>query len=135
MNRIVLLTHSGLGRGFLSVLEHIYGAVPDAVELREIGADSDLEWEKAQLRQRIGQLAPGEALLILTDLFGATPTNIVPVEMLGARARMVTGVNLPMLLRALSRRDMPVQPWLDAVLAGAHEGIRAFPHKRGNFPS
>ncbi|WP_319025694.1 PTS sugar transporter subunit IIA [Acidithiobacillus caldus] len=86
MNRIVLLTHSGLGRGFLSVLEHIYGAVPDAVELREIGADSDLEWEKAQLRQRIGQLAPGEALLILTDLFGATPTNIVPVEMLGARA-------------------------------------------------
>lgn len=105
MNRIVLLTHSGLGRGFLSVLEHIYGAVPDAVELREIGADSDLEWEKAQLRQRIGQLAPGEALLILTDLFGATPTNIVPVEMLGARARMVTGVNLPMLLRALSRRD------------------------------
>ncbi len=71
MNRIVLLTHSGLGRGFLSVLEHIYGAVPDAVELREIGADSDLEWEKAQLRQRIGQLAPGEALLILTDLFGA----------------------------------------------------------------
>lgn len=131
MNRILLLTHRGLGRGFLAVLEHIFGTVPDAVELREIGADSDLEWEKVRLQNCIRGLAPADALLILTDLFGATPTNIVPVEMLGARARLVTGINLPMLLRALSRREMPLELWLDAVLSGAHEGIRVFPHKGG----
>jgi len=129
VNRILLLTHRGLGRGFLAVLEHIFGAIPDAVELCEIGADSDLEREEAYLRDSIRQLPPADALLILSDLFGATPTNIVPVEMLGERARLVTGVNLPMLLRALSRREMPPQLWVDAVLSGAHEGIRAFPDK------
>ncbi|MCE5393651.1 MAG: PTS sugar transporter subunit IIA [Acidithiobacillus sp.] len=116
---IVLLTHAGLGTAFLGVLRHIFGELPPDVSALEADPD-DSDSLRTRLAQRMASArAEKRPLLILCDLPGASPANAIPKTLDPQWVEVIYGLNLPMLLRALSRR----QDWQD-LGASVREGGR-----------
>ncbi len=123
MNDILLLTHAGFASALWEIAVHIYGSPPEGVSLLEISSDSDIEQIRCRLGEKIRSMEPGKGLLILNDVYGATPANLLQ-EWLAAECVMaITGLNLPMFMRVLSRRNLPLAEMAQAGLAGAVAGI------------
>jgi len=101
---IVVVTHAGLAVELLRASETILGSL-EAVAAVSVERDRSIEAVKEELHQVVSHNgADGEGVLILTDLFGGTPTNI-SAEFLGTgRVEILTGVNLPMLIKSVSAR-------------------------------
>jgi PTS system mannose-specific IIA component len=98
---IVVVTHGNLARELVSAAEKIVGEIP-AIRAVSIGWADDVSAARAALESAL-QAVGGEAL-VLTDMFGGTPTN-VSLPFLSGRVEIVTGVNLPMLIKLTGLRE------------------------------
>ena len=123
MIHLVLLTHAGMGVAFANTLEHIFGTMPAAVEVVEILPDDNPETGRKRLWELIEKLPEEDATLILNDLYGATPANLIPAILPEDRVAAISGLNLAMLLRALSRREEGLTAARQGALDGAVQGI------------
>ncbi|MDR7928191.1 PTS sugar transporter subunit IIA [Acidithiobacillus thiooxidans] len=123
MIHLVLLTHAGMGVAFANTLEHIFGTMPAAVEVVEILPDANPETGRKRLWEFIEKLPEGDAMLILNDLYGATPANLIPAILPEDRVAAISGLNLAMLLRALSRREEGLAAARQGALDGAVQGV------------
>jgi PTS system ascorbate-specific IIA component len=120
---LLLLTHDEIGQAFLAAVNHIFGNAPPALTVLEILPEQGLEESRLRLRQALESLDEGDGVLVLTDLFGATPSNLLSTVLRPGRVEAVSGLNLPMLLRALSRRPEGLTAAREGALDGAHQGI------------
>ncbi len=120
---LLLLTHDEIGQAFLAAVTHIFDSTPPALTVLEILPDQGLEESRLRLRQALERLDEGDGVLVLTDLFGATPSNLLSTVLRPGRVEAVSGLNLPMLLRALSRRPDGLTAAREGALDGAHRGI------------
>lgn len=120
---LLLLTHDEIGQAFLAAVTHIFGSTPPALTVLEILPEQGLEESRLRLRQALERLDEGDGVLVLTDLFGATPSNLLSTVLRPGRVEAVSGLNLPMLLRALSRRPDGLTAAREGALDGAHQGI------------
>ena len=122
---IIVVTHVDYGSSLLRAAEFILGPVQDCTCIQ---VDSSLEVEETvnRLKDAVSFLDKGQGVLVLTDMFGGTPTNL-SLSLLGARkdVEVLTGVNLPMLLRVLGNRKRPLQELAELALAAGCEGIIA----------
>lgn len=101
---IVVVTHGQLAEQLVEAARTIVGDLPRAAAV-SIGWSDDVAVAQAQIEQAVAAVAPdGGDVLILTDMFGGTPTN-VSLPFLSARAEIVTGVNLPMLIKLSTLRE------------------------------
>ncbi|MBU2737786.1 PTS sugar transporter subunit IIA [Acidithiobacillus concretivorus] len=123
MIHLVLLTHAGMGVAFANTLEHIFGTMPAAVEVVEILPDDNPETGRKRLWELIEKLPEEDAMLILNDLYGATPANLIPAILPEDRVAAISGLNLAMLLRALSRREEGLTAARQGALDGAVQGV------------
>jgi PTS system ascorbate-specific IIA component len=123
MIHLVLLTHAGMGMAFANTLQHIFGTMPAAVEVVEILPDDNPETGRKRLWELIEKLPEGDAMLILNDLYGATPANLIPAILPEDRVAAISGLNLAMLLRALSRREEGLTAARQGALEGAVQGV------------
>lgn len=98
MIKTMILTHGGLGRELLAAARHISGEMPDFEALCLSWEDS-FESARDKVARRVAELPPGSELLILTDMFGGTPYNVAATFFDPDRVEVVTGVNLPMVVR------------------------------------
>jgi len=101
---ILLITHNGLGDSLIDCVRHVTGSVPAHLKSLSILANDDPQQKEEEGRALIKQLDRGKGVLLLTDIYGATPSNIArrlcaPDQVVG-----VAGVNLPMLLRVTCGR-------------------------------
>jgi mannose PTS system EIIA component len=102
---IVIITHGGLATEFRSALEHVVGP-QDGLETLSIGPDDDIEGRRGELIEAVRRSDRGRGVIILTDMFGGTPSNLAISVMDDTGAEVLAGVNLPMLVRLASvRRD------------------------------
>lgn len=121
---ILLVTHPGVGASLLAVAARLLGRLPLRVELFEVAFDSDPELLLPAASGLLRSLDEGEGVLLLTDLFGASPSNFAArLGRLGVDTRRMAGLNLPMLVRALNYADLPLGPMADAAAAGAKLGV------------
>ena len=105
---LILVTHGQLAREFVAAMEHVVGP-QDAISSVCIGPQDDAEECRAQIRDQIGEVDRGEGVIILTDLFGGTPSNLAISLLEEGRVEVIAGINLPMLIRlARAREAMPV---------------------------
>jgi PTS system mannose-specific IIA component len=105
---IVIITHVGLATEFRAALEHIVGPQVQ-LETVSIGADDDVEARRKELVQGIARANSGDGVIVLTDMFGGTPSNLAISVMEETGAEVLAGVNLPMLVRLASvRKDKPL---------------------------
>jgi len=93
---IVLVTHGKLAREFVAALEHVVGPQKQA-EAVCIEADDDMEKKREEILASISSCDTGQGVVLLTDMFGGTPSNLAISVMDRARVEVIAGVNLPML--------------------------------------
>jgi mannose PTS system EIIA component len=119
---LVLVTHGRLAEEFLSALEHIVGP-QSAVETIAIGADDKVEARRSDIAAAIGRVDAGAGVIILTDMFGGTPSNLAISLLEIGRIEVVAGLNLPMLVKlARIRKDYT----LDKAATAAQDAGRKY---------
>ena len=101
---LILVTHGQLAREFVAAMEHVVGP-QDAISSVCIGPQDDAEECRAQIRDQIGEVDRGEGVIILTDLFGGTPSNLAISLLEEGRVEVIAGINLPMLIKLASVRS------------------------------
>ncbi|WP_375394743.1 PTS sugar transporter subunit IIA [uncultured Sphingomonas sp.] len=116
---LVLVTHGRLAEEFLTAMIHVVGP-QERVATIAIGADDDMEERRADIAAAISATDAGRGVILLTDLFGGTPSNLSISLMERGRVEVIAGMNLPMLIRLGSaRKSMKV---VDAVAAAREAG-------------
>ncbi|ALA17341.1 PTS sugar transporter subunit IIA [Chelatococcus daeguensis] len=116
---LVLVTHGCLATEFRAALEHVVGPQKQ-FETITIGPDDDMESRRRDILAAVGQVDTGEGVVVLTDMFGGTPSNLAISVMNGRKVEVVAGINLPMLIKLASVRDE--KPLEDAVLQAQEAG-------------
>jgi PTS system mannose-specific IIA component len=116
---LVLVTHGRLAEEFVVAMEHVVGK-QQAIEAISIGPEDDMEGRRADIAKAIGAVDGGSGVIVLTDLFGGTPSNLAISLMVPGRVEVIAGINLPMLIRlGGARKAMKVA---DAVAAARDAG-------------
>ena len=120
---ILLLTHPGTGRGLIDVATRLLRQLPLKAEAFELAFDLDLETALPQASAAMRKVDGGEGVLILTDLYGASPSNLAQrLTQLGTPARRVAGLSLPMLLRVMNYAELPLAELPAVAAAGGKNG-------------
>lgn len=122
MTRILVLAHSPLASALSEVASHAFPDCAPAIDAVDVEANADADALEALLRLRL-QAPDGSDTLILVDVFGATPCNVALRVADGVHARVVTGVNVPMLWRALCYRHEPLEALVERACVGATQGV------------
>jgi PTS system mannose-specific IIA component len=114
---LVLVTHGKLAIEFLVAMEHVVGP-QQAIETICIGPDDDMETRRGDIARAVDKVNDGSGVILLTDLFGGTPSNLAISLLKAGEIEVIAGVNLPMLIRLESaRKSMKVS----AAVAAARE--------------
>lgn len=100
---LVLVTHGRLAAEFRTAMEHVVGP-QKAIETICIGPDDDMETRRTEIARAVEQVNDGSGVILLTDLFGGTPSNLAISLLKAGEVEVVAGVNLPMLIRLESAR-------------------------------
>ena len=116
---LVLVTHGRLADEFLNAVEHVVGP-QDAFETISIGPEDDMEQRRIDIVEAVARAERGSGVIILTDMFGGTPSNLAISVMEGSRIDVLAGVNLPMLIKLASVREE--KPMAEALLAAQEAG-------------
>ena len=104
----VLVTHGNLAREFLAAMEHVVGKQEQARAI-SIRPDDDMEQRRADILAAAAEVDTGEGAILLTDMFGGTPSNLAISIIDRAKVEVLAGVNLPMLIKLASvRRTEPL---------------------------
>ena len=120
---ILLITHGSLGESLIQCASHVMNRrQPQLLQLGVARQDDPLD-VLPLARRLLGLVDEGSGALILTDIFGATPANIALKLRESGRVEIVAGVNLPMLLRALTYRERSMEVLVKKTVAGACEGV------------
>ena len=100
---MILVTHGHLAEEFVRAMEHVVGR-QDAVATICIGPNDDVEARRREIAEAIKAVDSGEGAVILTDLFGGTPSNLAISLLQAGRVEVIAGINLPMLIRLAGAR-------------------------------
>ena len=124
---LLIVAHGTLGESLIHCASHVMGKRP--LYLRQLGVTmhDDPDAILPQGRDLIRFLDQGDGVLVMTDIFGATPANIACRLLEPGRVEGVSGVNLPMLVKALTYRELPMQTLIEKTLSGAKEGVISMP--------
>jgi len=106
---LVLVTHGRLASEFIVAMEHVVGP-QERIAAICIGPDDDMERRRKDIARAIGKVDDGSGVIILTDLFGGTPSNLAISLMKSDKIEVIAGVNLPMLIRL----EAPARRWTSA---------------------
>ncbi len=101
---IVLVTHGRLAAEFRLALEHVVGP-QERMETIAIGADDDMEQRRKDILDAVAGVDEGKGVIILTDMFGGTPSNLAISVMRAGSVEVIAGINLPMLIKLASVRE------------------------------
>ncbi|WP_028456509.1 PTS sugar transporter subunit IIA [Chitinilyticum litopenaei] len=120
---IIIVTHYALGEALITCAQHIMGRpLPQLKQLAVSKAD-DPDEIVSRAQALITELDDGSGVLLLTDIFGGTPSNVANRLIVPGRVESVAGVNLPMLVRALTYGHQPLEIVVSKALTGGLEGV------------
>ena len=122
MNGIFIIAHAPLASAFRQCVLHVFPENAVGVAALDVLPNMPPEETLAQARIMLAQIGLPKTL-VLTDIFGATPCNVAQKLVDGVNTRLLTGINLPMLLRAVSYRREPLDTLVTRALAGATQGV------------
>ena len=121
---ILLNTHEGVGTALVAVARRLLHTLPLPVEALEVPFDGDLEQLLPHASAALRRVDRGDGVLVLTDLYGATPSNLAArLARLGTPVRRVSALSLPMLLRVMNYADLPLDELPSVASIGARNGV------------
>ena len=119
---VVIVTHGKLAHEFRAALEHVVGP-QEQIETISIGPDDDLDARRADILSALDSVDSGEGVVVLTDMFGGSPSNLAISAMERPNVEVIAGVNLPMLVKLASVRG---EVGLDEAIMKAQEAGRKY---------
>jgi PTS system mannose-specific IIA component len=119
---LVLVTHGKLAEEFRHALEHVVGP-QKAIETVSIGPEDDMDQRRLDIVEAVSRAESGHGVIILTDMFGGTPSNLSISVMDNGRIEVIAGVNLPMLIKLASVRS---ENDMEKALAESQEAGRKY---------
>jgi PTS system mannose-specific IIA component len=122
MNGIFIIAHAPLASSLRQCVLHVFPDASEAVTALDVQPNTPPEETLAQARTLMRQFAWPQ-MLVVTDVFGATPCNVAQKVIDGVRSKLITGVNLPMLLRTVSYRHESLDALVSRAMIGATQGI------------
>jgi PTS system ascorbate-specific IIA component len=125
---ILLVTHNGLGDCLADCVKHVFGEMPKNLRVLSVWRDDDPQHKLTEGEELIKELDSGSGVLILIDVFGATPSNIGRRLCHADRVEGVAGVNLPMLLRVVSTTNKNLTELANLAFEGGRECIVHMEH-------
>jgi len=120
---ILIIAHGNLGDALINCMTHVLGKRPEGIAAMQVaGTDAPRELMPSAQRM-ISALDEGDGVLIITDIFGATPSNLACKMLVPGRVEAVAGANVPMLVRAITYRARGMETLLKRVVSGGCEGV------------
>ena len=120
---LLIVTHSNLGKEFLSAAEFIVGRV-EAADTVSITETTDSEGIRKMIQEKVDMLDHGQGVLILTDMFGGSPSNLSYSFLEEGQVEVISGVNLPILIKALdAQEDMELSQFAESLEAFGKKSI------------
>ena len=119
---LVLVTHGNLAQEFISAMQHVVGR-QEKVEAVCIGPEDDMEMRRSEILKKVESADSGSGVVVLTDMFGGTPSNLAISIMDRANVEIIAGVNLPMLIKIVSLRK---EKSLKETVSGAQEAGKKY---------
>ena len=124
---ILLVTHPGIGAAVLHTVTRILGQLPLPTQCLEVPPGAQPDVLLAQAEDSAGHLDTGDGVLVLTDIYGATPSNVACRLASRQGIAVVSGLSLPMLIRVYNYADRDLQALRDSAAEGGVRGIRIMP--------
>ncbi len=125
---LVLVTHGRLAEELRLAMEHVVGPQRNCAAVC-IGADDDMERRRHEIHDRIAEVDCGDGVVLLTDMFGGTPSNLAISQMDRRGVEVIAGVNLPMLVKlAKVRSNLPLADAVDCAQTAGRKYIAAASH-------
>jgi len=121
---IVIVAHGGLAQGYRAAVEHVFGHQSHMVSIA-IGPDDDRAAKQSEICNAADSVDTGDGVVIVTDMFGGSPTNLSLKACSPDNRRILYGANLPMLIKLAKSRQASVPDAVDAAIAAAHKYINS----------
>lgn len=120
---LVIVTHGRLAEEFVAATEHVVGP-QEAMRAVAIGPDDDMDIRKSEIQDAVKEVNEGDGVIILTDMFGGTPSNLAISLMEKGKVEVLAGINLPMLIKLTSiREDKSLEQALEEAQASGKKYI------------
>lgn len=124
---VLIVTHAPLGSAFIKVIDHIFGSEPTHLEAIDVLPNQHTDEVTQLIKAAVTRLNSGDGVLVLTDITGATPSVCcqqlsTPRDQISDQVAILAGLSLPMLLRALTYRNKPLDVVVEMAQAGARSG-------------
>ncbi len=129
---ILIVAHGTLGESLVQCASHVMGGRPPQLMQVGVSMHDDPALMVPQLLKLVRQLDEGNGVLVLTDVYGATPSNIAARVLVPGRVEGIAGVSLPMPVRALTYRNEPLKTVVAKAMSGGVEGVFRMPPAMGN---
>ncbi len=125
MIAVIVIAHEPLATALVACTRHVFGSLPTQVAALDVVPDEDPVLAARAARELIARISDGSGVIVLTDIFGATPSRIARSLFDPHKIAVVSGASLPIIVKALSlrRKPMPVTDLVDALIAAGHESI------------
>lgn len=119
---IVIVAHGGLAKEYLSAVEHVVGA-QSGIKAISIEAECDRACKKAEIKDAVDSVDLGDGAVVVTDMFGGSPSNLSMPACAKGNRKILYGANLPMLVKLAKSRDMALLDAVDRALTAGRKYI------------
>lgn len=123
---ILIIAHNNLGESLMQCAKHVLGKEPQQMAHLAVENYDDLSTLLPKAQEMVAKLNTGEGVLVLSDMYGATPCNTVGQLSKHGIVEGVAGVNLPMLVRTMNYRNIPLLELVEKAVSGGREGVVHF---------
>lgn len=120
---LLLVTHNKIASSLIEVASNIVNNAPENFACIEVPMDTPTDAMETKINDQLNQLDRNEGMLILTDMYGGTPSNIANRFLHQKNTHLISGLNLPMLVKIMNYRNLPLAELSEKILSGGKQGI------------
>lgn len=120
---ILIITHEGIAKAILETATNILGKCPLPVDVLPAARDCDTEALRRQVKEKVDALDQGAGVLVLLDIYGSTPSNVTCSVVDSERVRVISGINLPMMVRIFNYPELKLADLAEKAVSGGRDGV------------
>ena len=123
---LLLITHNKIASSLIEVASSVVNNVPENISYVEVPMDTPIGTIEATIKDKLDKLDKNDGTLILTDMYGGTPCNVAVKFSNQNNTRLISGLNLPMLIRIMNYRNLPLDELSEKTLSGGKQSISIY---------